>query len=294
MNSGNPVYTQLLEHGLCREAARFNRCKAGLQCGLDICQNCNQYRASKRVKEITRTVSVIDNAERQFKRMLNGTWQKLVTEFETCLQSLSQTKRLIGEHIQRLMARIDQLDKWVEVTGALNYLRKVRKRLRSPGEQTLGDDLRTSLWLLQQAVTRRLGYSFQSLTLNRYCVGNYRRDMMDTKRCTTNLMRQLTWPGSGAFVRFPIQSHIHAHILFWGPSILEEDLACGWLAVTQDSDRVHVRSLRTRTNVAKWITYLCYQHVDPGCWLMTRGLRLQASYGQFRSRQRSPIRRSNS
>ena len=236
---------------------------------------------------------MIDNAERQFKRMLNGKLRKLSTEFDTCLQSLNQTKRLIGEHVQRLMAKIHPLDKWIEVSAALNQLRMVRKRLRSRGEQLLGDDIRMSLQLLQQAVTHRLSYCFQALTLNRRSVGNYRRDMMNTKTCTTNLMRRLAWPGSGASVRFPIQSHIHAHILFWGPSILEEDLARGWFAVTQDSDRVDLGRLRSRKNVGKWITYLCYQYVDSECWMMTRGLRLQANYGVFRSRQGAAARRTS-
>jgi hypothetical protein len=226
-------------------------------------------------------VQAIEASELHLREMLQAEWLWIRVGFEVCLRSLNRTKRYIGEQVRHLLVELKQLEKWLEVSDVLSPLREVRERLRTRGRSSLYGDLRTSFQRLQCAVTRRLSYSFHALTLNRRTVGDYRQVVKDSKSCVTAMMKGMSFPGSGAVVRFPHQPNVHAHLLYWGPPVREEELAGGWLAVTQDSNQVDARLLPGRPEVERWVGYMCYQKVDDACWRVTRPLRLWINYGVF-------------
>jgi hypothetical protein len=223
-------------------------------------------------------VQVIEASELHLKRTLKAEWLRICGEFEICLQSLNHTKREIGNQIRHLLVEVRELSTWLEVSDVLKTLRQVRKRLRIRGRSFLCEDLKTSLQSLQCAVTRRLSYCFQALTLSRLTEGNYRQVVVSSKSCVTTIMRDLAFPGTGAVVRFPHHPTVHSHLLYWGPPVSEDKLAGRWLALSRDSDRVRIRLL---PKIERWAGYICNQPVDDTCWQMTRGLRLWINYGVF-------------
>lgn len=283
--SPSNICEQLEQSGHVAKLGRYRRCCRGSRCGMDFCSTCDSISGQRLSGEVMEHVRRIEIDHRFLGYEVSELFDTLKVEFEHCLHSNGASKCDITTRIGRLLHIVKELKDVLDVSEVLWQLRQIKARLRERGIPDVGVYLRYALSALDSAFRRRLGYCFQAFTVTRRSGAGYRDLVVDTKHCVSELMGRIAAIGWGAVTHLHLQPTVHAHGVYWGPLLHQEDIACSWYDITGDSDHVEAKTLTRKRDIIKWVCYLGKSNAEGiSLWLMTRGLRLLSRYGVFRAR----------
>ena len=283
--SSSHICEQLEQSGYGAESMRFRKCCRGSRCGMVFCPTCDASRGQRLSCEAMEQVSAIKFDHRSLGAELLNQFDALKEELECSLLYIGVSKRCLTRWIGCLLIRVKGLQDRLDVSEVVRQLRQAKGKLRERGVSEVSVNLRNALSLLDIAVQRRLGHRFQAFTLTRRSGADYRALVVDTMDCVRQLMGRIESLGWGAMTHFHLQAGVHAHGVYWGPLLNQDDIGRSWYDITGDSDRVEVNTLATERDLIRWVSYSGRSNVEGiNFWLRTRGLRLLTRYGVFRSR----------
>ena len=247
------------------------------------CPTCDASRGQRLSREAMERVSAIEFDHRSLSAQALNQFDALKEELQCCLLYIGVSKRCLTRWICGLLIRLKGLQDRLDVSKVVRQLGQAKGKLRERGVSDVSVNLRNALSLLDNAVQHRLGHRFQAITLTRRSGSDYRALVVDTKECVREFMGRIAAIGWGALTHLHLQAAVHAHGVYWGPLLNQDDIANSWYDITGDSDRVHVKTLSSNRDVARWVCYSGKSNVDDvSLWSMTRGLRLLTRYGVFR------------
>ena len=289
-----------------RTTQRKNRCKYGKLC--DRCAHIAGMQAKKNIHEM---VAIVVQTEQHAIEGAADTLTTLQQQINLFVQQWDDTEKCPGRY-SRLRKKL-QAD-WLGLARQVRALRDTLstqqteewiKRAKQDIDQASDIDMASIVSIAQavghalhQALADRQDYEIQHITLSlrttaqdRASEYRFRLRITGFKEYTKSLLKHgaLAAPGSGAIVSIHPQSHIHAHLFYYGPKIKKKRLKASWAAITGDSYQVEVDWALTDEHAERIIHYLynlpSLEKVPAServqFWKATRNMKRVTGYGVF-------------